>query len=125
LCGTCGVSSQRTFLPPRSTTSSFFSARARLAMSVTQMLMPTWPCLGVRLGAAASHSLIAPDSSASTWLHVVQRSLSSGITLSPPRDQREHRAMAVVEQQRLVGVDQELVEGEAVRPDCGTRVERR
>jgi hypothetical protein len=25
--------------------------------------------------------------------------------------------MAVVEQQRLVGVDQELVEGEAVRPD--------
>src|SRR5215813_14384197 len=34
-------------------------------------------------------------------------------------DQREQRALAVVEEQRLVGIDQELVEGEAGRPDLG------
>ena len=49
-------------------------------MSVSQMLQPIWPCAGVALGAAASHWLSAPLSSASTWLQVVQRSLSSGIT---------------------------------------------
>ena len=35
---------------------------------------------------AASHSFSAPDSSASTWLQVVQRSRSSGTTLATAAD---------------------------------------
>ena len=89
-------------------------------MSVSQMLQPTWPCAGVALGAAASHWLSAPD--------FVGLDMAAGRPAQPVErhhalhrigDQRKQRALAVVEQQRLVGIDQELVEGESRRPDLG------
>jgi hypothetical protein len=87
-------------------------------MSASQMLQPVRPCAGWALGAAASHWLSAPLSSPSTWEQVVQRSfVERDHGLHRLDNQREQAALAVVEEQRLVGVDQELVEGEAGRPD--------
>jgi len=84
-----GVSSQRTFLPPRSSVSPSFKARGSRVGHVAQpdVCSPTRPCAGVALGAAASHWLSAPGLRPdSTWLQVVQRNLSSGSTLRTASD---------------------------------------
>ena len=47
-------------------------------MSRSQMVQPIAPCATVAQGAARSHSLSAPHSSASTWLKLIQRSRSGG-----------------------------------------------
>ena len=59
---------------------------------------------------------IAPHSSASTWPKVIQRRDVDGHDPGHRLgDEREHAAGPGVEEQRLVGVDQELVEGEPGR----------
>ena len=91
------------------------------------MSQPRAPWATWLAGAAASHMFIAPHSSASTWPKVIQRSDSTGTHRGHRLGhQREHAARAGVEEQRLVGGDEELVEGEA-RPGVtsGTKVEIR
>ena len=77
-------------------------------------MQPVWPCAGVACGATASHSFIAPHSSASKWPKAIQRRRSGGMM---PAErvavERKHLAQAGVEHQRLVAEDEELVEGEA------------
>ena len=91
------------------------------------MSQPRAPWATWLWGAAASHMFIEPHSSASTWPNVIQRSDSTGSDGGHGLgDEREHPSGAGVEQQRLVGDDEELVEREPVgaRPR-GTKVEMR
>ena len=77
-------------------------------------------CATCASGAAARNRFIAPHSSDSTWPNVIQRNRSTGITVAMADDTDGNIARGPgVEQQRLVGVDQELVEREAGRADVG------
>ena len=79
-------------------------------------MQPVWPCAAFACGATASHSFIAPHSSASKWPKVIQRSRSGGMMrLDGVAVEREHLPQPGVEHQRLVAEDEELVEGEAGR----------
>ena len=70
------------------------------------IIAPSWPQTGVACGAAASHSLSAPHSSISKWLHPIQRSCAGSISFrNRVADQRKHAAHAGVKQQRLVVFD--------------------
>jgi hypothetical protein len=54
--------------PPRSITSPSASMRGgRSAKSFSDTITPVCPCAGVASGATASHSFMAPHSSASKW----------------------------------------------------------
>ena len=74
LCGRCGVSKQRTcFLPMEIVSPSPTTRGARSATSPIESMAPYRPHSGAARGAAASHSLSAPRSSASKWENDTQR----------------------------------------------------
>jgi hypothetical protein len=55
-------------------------------------MQPMKDCATCEFGAAASHSFIAPDSSASRWPKVIQRSLSNATTEATAGDTRGNKA---------------------------------
>ena len=86
---------------------------------------PSAPCATSALGAAARNTFIAPHSSASRWPNVIQRRPSTGVTVAiASRDEREHPPRPGVEQQRLLVVDQELVEREPGGAYVGRRMSK-
>ena len=90
------------------------AARGRSARSSTDTIAATWLQSGCACGAAASRSLSAPHSSASTCEKAIQRRRSTGITAGDRlAHEREHPPGSGVEEQRLVVHDQVLVEAEA------------
>ena len=92
----------------------------RSARSLIDTMQPSAVWATCASGAAARNRFIAPHSSASRWPNVIQRNRSSGITVAIGLGhRREHAAWSGVEQQRLVGVDEELVERETGRADVG------
>ena len=120
-CGTWGVSMWRTRLAPSSMTSPSAKGRGgRSAISLIETMQPSppWATCGVRRG---GQELV--HGAALVGLDVTERDPAQPLDRHDPldgfADAGKHRAVAGVEQQRLVVVDQELVEGEPVRADLG------
>ena len=98
---------------------------ARGSWSCSESITPSAPWATWACGAAARNSSTAPHSSASRWEKAIQRRRSTGITcLDRLAHEREELAHAGVVEQRLLRVDEELVEREAASARCRARRSR-